>query len=42
MLSRNSKEARDIRYYMEHLGYEVGARKKIANKVVAGFRKKLR
>ena len=42
MLSRNSKDARDIRYYMEHLGYEVGARKKIANKVVAGFRKKLR
>lgn len=39
MLSRNSKEARDIRYYMEHLGYEVGARKMIKGKTVAGFRK---
>lgn len=39
ILSRNSKEARDIRYYMEHLGYEVGARKMIKGKTVAGFRK---
>ena len=38
-LSRNSKEARDIRYYMGHLGYEVGARKKVDGKVVAGFAK---
>ena len=40
-LSRNTKEARDIRYYMEHLDYEVGVRKKIKGKIVAGFRKKL-
>ncbi len=38
-LSRNSKEARDIRYYMGHLGYEVGTRKKVDGKVVAGFAK---
>lgn len=38
-LSRNTKETRDIRYYMEHLGYEVGAKKKIDKKVVRGFRK---
>lgn len=38
-LSRNTKDARDIRYYMEHLGYEVGARKKINDKTIAGFKK---
>lgn len=38
-LSRNSKETRDVRYYMEHLGYEVGAKAKIDKKVVRGFRK---
>lgn len=37
-LSRNSKDARDIRYYMEHLGYEVGARTKINGKIVRGFK----
>ena len=38
-LSRNTKETRDIRYYMEHLGYEVGARKKINGKAIRGFQK---
>ena len=38
-LSRNTKETRDIRYYMEHLGYEVGARKKINGKSIRGFQK---
>lgn len=38
-LSRNTKDARDVRYFMEHLGYEVGARKKINDKTVAGFKK---
>ena len=38
-LSRNTKDARDIRYYMGHLGYEVGARKNIDGKTVAGFAK---
>ncbi len=38
-LSCNSKEARDIRYYMGHLGYEVGARKLIDGKTVSGFAK---
>ena len=38
-LSRNSKEARDIRYYMGLLGYEVGARKLIDGKTVSGFAK---
>ena len=40
-LSRNTKDARDVRYFMEHLGYEVGARKKVDGKTVAGFAKKL-
>lgn len=40
-LSRNTKEARDVRYYMEHLGYEVGARKKINGRTIAGFEKKI-
>lgn len=38
-LSRNTKESRDIRYYMEHLGYKVGALKKIGGKAVRGFEK---
>lgn len=38
-LSRNTKDARDVRYYMEHLGYEVGARIKIDGKTTAGFKK---
>lgn len=38
-LSRNSKEARDIRYYMEHMGYDVGAQAKIDGKVIRGFKK---
>ena len=38
-LSRNTKDARDIRYYMGHLGYEVGARKNIDGKTVDGFAK---
>lgn len=38
-LSRNTKETRDIRYYMEHLGYKVGARKRIEGKIVRGFSK---
>lgn len=39
-LSRNTKETRDVRYFMEHLNYEVGAKKKIDGKVVRGFRKR--
>lgn len=38
-LGRNTKETRDIRYYMEHLGYKVGARKRIEGKIVRGFAK---
>lgn len=38
-LSRNNKETRDIRYYMEHLGYTVGARKVIDGKRYRGFAK---
>ena len=38
-LGRNTKETRDIRYYMEHLGYKVGARKRIEGKIVRGFSK---
>ncbi|MBD5431662.1 MAG: hypothetical protein HDR41_04240 [Lactobacillus sp.] len=38
-LGRNNKETRDIRYYMEHLGYKVGARKKIDGKQCRGFAK---
>lgn len=38
-LSRNSKDARDIRYYMEHLGFRVGAVKKINGKATRGFEK---
>ncbi|NRN88410.1 hypothetical protein IMAU30044_00029 [Lactobacillus helveticus] len=38
-LGRNTKESRDIRYYMEHLDYKVGALKKIEGKVVRGFEK---
>ncbi len=38
-LGRNTKETRDIRYYMEHLGYKVGARKKIDGQQYRGFAK---
>lgn len=38
-LGRNTKESRDIRYYMEHLGYKVGARIKIGNQQYRGFAK---
>ncbi|MDN6030365.1 MAG: virulence-associated E family protein, partial [Lactococcus plantarum] len=38
-LGRNTKESRDIRYYMEHLGYKVGARRKIDNQLYRGFAK---
>ena len=38
-LSRNTKESKDIRYYMEHLGYKVGAVKKIDGKTIRGFEK---
>lgn len=38
-LSRNNKETRDIRYYMEHLGYKVGARKIIEGQRKRGFAK---
>ncbi|MBW7985175.1 virulence-associated E family protein [Lactobacillus helveticus] len=38
-LGRNTKESRDIRYYMEHLGYKVGARRKIDNQLYRGFEK---
>ena len=36
-LSKNSKQTRDIRYYMEHLGFNISAIKKIDNKTVRGF-----
>lgn len=39
-LGRNNKEARDIRYYMEHAGYDVGKLKKIKGQVLRGFQKK--
>lgn len=39
-LGRNSKDARSIRYYMEHLGYDVGARRRIEGKIIRGFAKK--
>lgn len=38
-LSRNNKETRDIRYYMSHLGYDVGVSKYIDGKTVRGFEK---
>lgn len=38
-LSRNSKETREIRYYMEHLNYKVGATKKIKGKIERGFKR---
>lgn len=38
-LGRNTKESRDIRYYMEHLGYKVGAVRKIDGKAIRGFEK---
>lgn len=34
-LNKNNKDTRDIRYFMEHLGYRVGARK-----IVNGVRKR--
>lgn len=38
-LSKNSKQTRDIRYYMEHLGFNTSGRKKIDGKVIRGFQK---
>lgn len=38
-LSRNNKQTREIRYYMEHEGYAVGASKLINGKTVRGFKK---
>ena len=38
-LSRNNKQTRDIRYYMEHLGFNTSALKKVKGKVVRGFQK---
>ncbi|MCX8723077.1 VapE domain-containing protein [Lactobacillus sp. B4005] len=38
-LSKNSKQTRDIRYYMEHLGFNTSALKKINGKVTRGFEK---
>ena len=38
-LGRNTKESRDIRYYMEHLGYKVGAVRKYNGKAIRGFEK---
>lgn len=40
-LSRNSKEAREIRYYMEHLDYKVGARKRVGSEILRGFKRDL-
>lgn len=40
-LSRNNKDTREIRYYMEHLDYKVGARKRIGSKIIRGFRKEM-
>lgn len=38
-LSRNTKDARDVRYYMEHYGYKSGQREKIDGKAIRGFKK---
>ena len=38
-LNKNNKDTRDIRYFMEHLGYRVGARKVINGKQTRGFAK---
>lgn len=38
-LSRNNKQTRDIRYYMEHMGYDTSARLRIEGKVQRGFSK---
>ena len=38
-LSRNNKQTRDIRYYMEHMGYNTSAVVKINKKAVRGFQK---
>ena len=38
-LNKNNKDTRDIRYFMEHLGYRVGARKMINGKQTRGFAK---
>lgn len=40
-LSHNTKESREIRYYMAHLGYDVGAVKKVNGKSIRGFAKRL-
>ena len=38
-LSKNSKQTRDIRYYMEHLGFNTSARVRVEGKVLRGFSK---
>ena len=38
-LSRNNKQTRDIRYYMEHLGFNTSAVVKINKKAVRGFQR---
>ena len=38
-LSKNSKQTRDIRYYMEHLGFNTSARRKINGVTIRGFSK---
>ena len=38
-LSKNSKQTRDIRYYMEHLGFNTSGRRRIDGKIVRGFAK---
>lgn len=38
-LSKNSKQTRDIRYYMEHLGFNTSGRRRIEGKIVRGFAK---
>ena len=38
-LSRNNKQTRDIRYYMEHMGYNTSARRKIKGVTIRGFSK---
>lgn len=38
-LSRNTKEAKNVRYYMRYYGYETGRPKRINDKVIRGFTK---
>lgn len=39
-LSKNDKATKEVRYYMEHKGFDVGARRRIGNNIIRGFKRK--